>query len=685
MKTRRLLAAVLVLCMVLCCMSVTALAAEEQTIALGESKTVTVSAHVNEFSEGKVVYSFTPAESGTYVFSAGYHVSEDMMHMVALYIGDGDGEDAVFDRLIFEAEAGQTYELNAEYFGLYTESVDYIFCVEACLPLEGIELVAEAETGTVEEYLYVDVIWQPSNSAPEEITWASSDTSVVDISYEAEDFAELYLAAPGKATITAATASGLTASVEITVEGAAAARELFKGENAVTLPGDGTVAVSFAPEASGYYTIDVDSEMAGYWFDAEAVIYDGKEYYRLEAGKSYEGELYGWREEKLTCTVTIAHHADLVILEPVAIEIVKLPHNTTYLKDTVHDVWRDDMLSGLELKVTWSDNSVSNWSYDEENGSIGTTYVGGLLSEKDSGYEIEVYVGAGEIESARFDLTVLDMTVESVELVDDSPLQIVEYSCGMDLSQLGGGWYYLPFGAYLREVTITLSDGSTVNAMPGDVVYGVEVTCYNNQGGVLVRTQPDGFWTKDSENLVRYCYGDLYALLTVEIVDSPVESIELVTLPEDTFMVDEEKGLINRDGDVVETARDLLDGMSLKVNYKNGTSKTFAPEDIEWRMVMDMEYPFIEDYPIGVFGGGWLLEDIFETTDEIEGYVEYKGVSTTYTINLVEKFENEGGTEKPGIEINPESGDDGITVLAVVALIGVFCTVVMFTEKKKLF
>lgn len=694
MKPRRILSTILVLCMILCCVSVTALAADSEIISLGESKIVTVPAFESDYSEGKVTYSFTPDEGGSYVFAADYAVSDDLTHMIVL--SAGDEENAAFDMLVFEAEAGQTYELTAEYMGLYTESVDYILTVEKCLPLESIELVPEAESGYADSSLYIDVVRDPVNSAPEEIVWETSDTSIVEISYVDVDFVELYLVAPGTATITATTVSGKTASVEITVKEVAPVLELMNGENSVSIAAEEMLQFVFTPEVGGYYTICVDDDMVGLWLSADSVSDGTNEYYVLEAGVTYQGELYSWEEEAVDCIATIKHEEDVVFLDPVAIEIIKLPDNTTYLKDTLQEMWSDDKLSGMELKVTWSDGSVSNWSYDDNLGFMGTGYVGGLLNEKeDGGVEVEVYVSVGEVEPVCFDLTVLDITAESITLVDDTPLEIVEHSCGLDLSTLIPeieGWLYLPFAAYDREVVITFSDGSTVKAKVGDVVYGVEITCQNNQGqsDVVMRAeQPEGFWTKDSDNRIDYLYGDLHVSLKVQIVDSPVESVELVTLPEDTFKVDEEKGLIAPNGEVVESIRQLLAGMSLKVNYKDGTSKTFAQEEIEWRKVMGEEYPFVDGYPIGIFDGLFMQDEAPEVPGDATMSLEYKGVSVTYTIRFVEEFdtEDDSGDDKDDsgktdVEINPETGDD--FMMLAVLVISMMAAVVIIVKNEKL-
>jgi hypothetical protein len=125
----------------------------------------------------------------------------------------------------------------------------------------------------------------------------------------------------------------------------------------------------------------------------------------------------------------------------------------------------------------------------------------------------------------------------------------------------------------------------------------------------------------------------------------------------------------------VESFKDLLDGMSLKVNYKDGTSQTVAASDIEWRMIMGMEYPFVDGYPLGVIGSDWLSFEEVEAPCELEGYVEYMGATATYTIHIVEKFS--GNTDEPGIDINPDTGDsDMVLAVLVIAVLGAAAIIV---------
>lgn len=694
MKMKKFLVGLLVVCMVFGCMSMTAFAQETETITVGESKTVTVKASDGAELDEYVSYHFTPEQSGTYFLSVSYDESQSMNCGAWLYAGE-----AYFsfgEPLQFEAVAGETCVLKLNYFGTFKTDVDYVVSLNQVQPLEGIELSAEATSGYVGDYLYIDVTYQPEFGEREELTWTVSDNAVVEIQEAYSDYAELALLSAGTVTVTAATVGGKTASIEITVEDVPGAAVYTVGANKVSISNGDSQLFTFTPEKSGYYTLSVDHSDAGCGLDADSV-YDGTcDYYVLEAGETYMGEAYLWFDEEGEFSLSIEYYEGLKFPVPVAIEIVKLPSNITYLKGTIQDIWSDDLLSGMELKVTWDDGTVSDWSYDENDGYLGIYRVGGFLNEKeDGGYEVEVYVAFTEedVETAFFDLNVLDVVPKSIELVDQTPLQIVENSCGIALEEFDA-WFYLPLTAFERQVKITFSDGSVVTAKPGDDVYGLSVECVNNQGGVIMneQTRTDGFWSKDSQNLVIYSYGELNVTLDVQIIDSPVESIELVTAPvNDTFVIDEDGNIMTKDGQVMEDFRLLLDGISLKVNYKDGSSKTFTSEDIEWVDVMGEEYPFIEGYPMGVLGEWLLSMEQPVPPCELEGYVEYKGVAVTYPISIVEKFPAEDGTDgdqdetdKPVIEPIPGTGDADL-VMGMIMLTCLLGTAAVITGKKKYF
>lgn len=648
---KRLFATLLMLCMVLGCMSLAVFAEEAETIALGDMKTVTV-VGTEEFVDHYAYYSFTPEESGYYAFCAGGILYEDLFRGVDLYLESdetmwGDLNNA----MRFYAEAGETYVLYANIWGEYPPEigeVEYTFFLEMCQPLESFYLEPDLYAGIPGDVVYIQLVGEPWPAIPEAIVWEVSDESLAFISYVEGDWIALDLLAPGEVTVTATTESGLHSSVDITIEEGDPELWLVLGENPVELAAYADNYYSFMPEETGYYMITADDENLAITASGDRFVVDGNEYYYMEAGTTYEVVVMSWAEEDVSAIVTIACDADLVIPTPVAIELTKAPNNTAYLSDALDSVSEDALFGGMEMNVTWQDGSVTPWSYDMTWG-VGNFYLEWEILPGDEEGTAKLVVGLEslELEPVIVDITVLDISFEGIELVDDTPLQIVENSCGLDLEALGGGWYYMPILAYQREVVLHFSDESTVTAKPGDVVYGQSVTCVDSQ--VFMP------WVKGGDNTIEYGYGDseFYATLQVEIIDSPVESVEFVTEPPSTFVADEEVGLLTPDGEAVESLKDLFEGMSLKVTYKDGTSKTFTQEDIQWQDVMGDVYPFMDGYPFGIlnellnFGTG---EENLIPPCEIEYSIEYMGASAAYTVTILAELPEE---EEPPVITEP--------------------------------
>ncbi len=504
--------------------------------------------------------------------------------------------------------------------------------------------------------------------------------------------------------------------------------ELFEGENIVAVPYEG-VEIYFIPETAGYYCFTVNDELGWcFLYEADSVTVGDVDYYMLEAGVAYEGWLFNWEDEDLEFTVTVAQSEEGAVPEPVAIALNKLPDDTVFLSTAVDMLWEDSLLGGLELTVTWADGTESVWKFDEDGSYIEGWYVYYETVYGDDPTQAQVIVGISgtEIPTVEWDLTLLDIEPESMALVDDSPLQIVENSCGIDIAKLGEllgddsltGWYYLPFSAYTRQVEITFSDGSTVQAYPGEMVYGLEVYVEDSQ-----TMEP---WTKDGLNQVAYFYDELEAILDVEIVDSPVESIELITPPDSTFCMYDDYSFVNKDGEEVTGFRLFLQGMTLAVHYKDGTVETVGEEDIQWIEVSGEEYPMINGYPLGVVDGLWsVLFGEFEVPCELEASIEYMGASAPYTIYFVEEFEGsedvelpedsdtsedentdtpedentdtpedentdtsdgvENEEKEPEVEEIPKTGDISVAVSVSAAVLAVLCGAAVISEKKKLF
>ena len=131
------------------------------TIALGETKTITIPQPEGEIAESWTYYNltffFTPEKDGTYRFLVSYE--EDESDPYDIYIAPAGEYWEIENGCQFDAQAGETYELFFQYpqhDGRYPE---FTFCVE-----EGAALVVPEITPETEA---VEVI--PETEAPETI------------------------------------------------------------------------------------------------------------------------------------------------------------------------------------------------------------------------------------------------------------------------------------------------------------------------------------------------------------------------------------------------------------------------------------------------------------------------------------------------------------------------------------
>lgn len=602
---------------------ITVLALDE--LRLDETVEHTIAANGGVYEESEHDFCFTPEESGTYVLSVSYDETLDQYH--GLRMSTGSGADSLHGERVlrFYGEAGVPCYINVEFWGAYEVPVTYAFRLTAAVAAEQIRLVPDRVEGYVGDSLGVQVVWQPENSLPEELTWSVADDTVLKLRDTSPEYGTLELLAPGTVTVTATTASGVTDSFQISVYAAPVPIRLEQDVSAsVTLLGGSSVEVSFTPAQTGYYRFTASvPELAAHLY-ADNIGDGGTVLYHLEAGTTYYGVVDNRTEMTVSGELYITR--DQVLL-PVKMEITRLPANTTYLKGMLADMWTYQLLAGLEMEIGWSDGTSSTWRFDEEGPYVGSEFLSWEL--KDSGSGTELLLQCNGI-TASFPLTVLDKSVTRIELVDESPLVVVERSCGMDMGD--GEWYYSPYLFGMREVKILFSDGSAVTARPDEQVYGVYVTCEDSQS-----QKP---WVKGEKGSVVYAYDEFSVCLQVQVVESPVTKLELVELPVDTIVIGDSR-FFSGDGAYYFAPgdlRDLLEGMVLKISYQDGSTKTVTLQELQWKLVRGVEYPCVDGYPLGLFGELMMSNELITAPCEREGQIEYKGQSVSYTIKLVEKL-----------------------------------------------
>lgn len=609
-------------------------------LSAGASTSVTMSGTGYVSSEKHI--RFTAEESGPYALSVSYADDQDIWHGVEMSMGSGSGYIRSDSVLRFEAQAGKTYTIDVDLWGMYDRPVTYTFQLLPCVAADGIQLVTPTTMGYIGSSLTVEVLWSPSNSLVEPLLWCVSDDTVAQIKTSDDGSALVRLLAEGTVTLTAETAQGLSASLELTVCPHPGVITLTGGVNpSLTMLANDYFDLEFTPDATGYYRFTTSQEEMRLQFDGPTVVRDGEKLYYLQAGTTYTGGIDNLSDQILEGNVTVSL---VEVPAPVSMTITRLPNQTEFLPGALDGIWMNDLLAGMEITVTWSDGRITVWAFDTH----GTTYEGYQVrwQLKSAGTnQKELVIKLGDI-SASCKLTIKNLSVVSLTLVDADRIQIIENSCGY-YDTYSGSWIYSEYLPEMYTLLITFNDGSSVTARAGDTVYGKRLSCQMDQY--------DKPWVAGGENFVTFSYGKLSVRLPVEIIESPVEKIQLLSKPRTVFTIGDRRFFMDY-GDGVyyfapENLKQYLEGLSFKIYYKDGTQKIVSEENIQWRQVSGKWYPYVDGYPLGLMGELMSGYDPISQECEMEGLVEFMGASVTYTVYLVEPT--------PG---SPETADDSLNV-----------------------
>ena len=256
-RTTKVLSVVLVAVILASLLNIGTLAANYQTISVGE--VVYASADVNY---GKLALEFVPEESGAYAFysmgdydTRGYIFDSKMNNLCE----NDDYTDLNF-YAVCNMTAGQKYYLRSE---LYSNDGygEYSVTVEKVQPAEEIFIYHGGETiGYVGNYLSLECMAEPEEAYAGEVYWESDNEDVAYVDYSEGSYCELFLVSSGKANITVTTDTGLTDTVEIT------ARDI--PEMLVDSPeylsfgvNGGTRYFAFTPESDGEYAFYTDGAL----------------------------------------------------------------------------------------------------------------------------------------------------------------------------------------------------------------------------------------------------------------------------------------------------------------------------------------------------------------------------------------------------------------------------------------
>jgi uncharacterized protein YjdB len=227
------------------------------------------------------VVSFRPAQSGGYFFTSDKEGSMSLFR-------EFDYENGGSKKVYAELTAGKTYILHVnDFIGINSVTVTRAVTATA------LTFDADSYSGYENTSVRLTALFGPDNSAPEKVSFTVSDDTVIDINYTDVDYSGnnyciINLLAPGTATVTATSTSGLTVTVPVTVN--ATPVLTLNTPYAVSSNAYGnSFYASFTPSESGYYYFTTAkyssiSLMQGYTTIANA---STKLYRYLEAGNTY--------------------------------------------------------------------------------------------------------------------------------------------------------------------------------------------------------------------------------------------------------------------------------------------------------------------------------------------------------------------------------------------------------------
>ena len=667
MTIRKIISALFAICLLTVCLCSGVHAQEEtvpkQYLSTGENLEILIEGQEGNYHSDFKTFYFIPEVTDWYSFSVTYNEEQHINHNLQMTVNTADGRIYDHKNLVFQAEAGVEYAIEVDFWGNYDKDARYLFSLQSCVSGEHFQLVAEPDSGFQGSFLYVYVQWDAANCRPEELTWSSSDEAVATVAQGGPRSAKVILNSMGRTTITATNAAGFFASVDVMVlEGLDVITLDLQSPQSLTLPASGTAQIQFTPIQTGYYALTADNGFFAWFEEAEVTLQDTRMLYHLQAGVTYEGYVENTAETMAVGTVNL-QMSELRMVT--AMEITRLPNNTTYLASGLEQLWTYQVLAGMQMQITWSDGTTELWSFDREGPYIGAEDLRWEICSGEEQTVIQLHCGQAE---TSFALTVQDLKVIGIRLKDASPLQIAENSCGIWLEE--GNWYYVPYQAALREVEILLSDGTFVTAKANEMVYGNMV--------MLEEFQSDNPWTMGGEQNLRFSYLDFETFLPVEIVESLVERIELTQLPVDTFLLGDETFFAGTKGRYFfapEDLREVLKGMELTIYYRNGNTAVVTDAGLDWVWIEDKLWPFYDGYPLGMFSQVYADQYPVSKPGEYEGLIEFMGARAVYTMHFVNEL------PKPPVEPVPPTGDVSLSPMRM--LLGMLTCVGALMSKKK--
>ena len=593
--------------------SISITVSESETIACDEEKYLTT-----DSGSAGALYSFVPNEDGTYLF---YSYNNDNFPVRGT-IFDADMNWLIEDSRDKEGNFNVQYNMNAkETYYLKAEPCQSDSTGSYCVKVVK-TVPADSITLTLDDYVNLypgfgcDVYaeFAPINAAMEDITWTSSNPEVVNINSYNSDRCYVEFLSAGTAVITAETQRGLSDSIAFTVNDTPEITENTENTVEITEPYQ-EKRFKFTPSETGYYSFEINSRDRVN-FDIrdnnnEFLVSEGRTFnYYLNAGETYylDARLHG--DETGTYTFTVSKMPEITELE-----ITAYPNRMDYF-----DNESDFYYYGLKLRAQLDNGTTCDWEYYDNTLAGYDVYIEDNFID---GKYVNTTVSCGD-KIVSFEFNILENPVESIEILSDG-ITLIENAYGHfefrydseSDSEVEYFYYNYSLPSDL-EIKINYKNKPSVTANINDLVDGYCFNYYSYQ-----RENP---WTLGGDNYITISYIGISALLPVNIIENPVDHIEINTAPTREYIYGDNKfGFLDYDGTYYFEPYDMT-GLSFTVYYTDNTSKTFTYNDIDYGERIDGY-----DYLLSYYGLNPPLGNFTVT-------FSYMGKSADYTVLLKESI-----------------------------------------------
>lgn len=325
-------------------------AAAYPQISVNQGQTVSVADN-----ETAAIFEFKPTKTGYYSFRSydqgssdpcGY-ITDSNNEMLA-YNDDTEDGDNNFEMSVY-LFAGSTYYLCAT---SYSGAAQYSVEIKQQVSATSVRFADTAIFGVLGSVCYPEVIFSPAGCMAEQVSFTSSDSSVV----YTDDEGAVYFISPGTVTLTARTTSGLTATITATTTRPPVLElnDLYQFDAS-----RGNQYVMYTATASGWYGItssgdELDPYVSVYDYNLQEVAFDDDSLgncnffasFYMEAGESRYIELQSYNRtgscgvmlQKLGRAASIyieeptitAYLGGFLYLEPKYSPVVARPENLTW-------------------------------------------------------------------------------------------------------------------------------------------------------------------------------------------------------------------------------------------------------------------------------------------------------------------------------------------------------------------